>query len=198
MGLTLVERRAVTETTAMRYRQASKCGKTKILDELCAITGWHRSHARKALTTSPEVAIHIAETSYYRHRLRRLGHSNSFGLTGCVTCVGPITVADVTYGTDVALDFDETRASYTVHVPMRLGPGAVIRVTPALSLDVNVTGGIKGRTNDFTIGWYGTKAYVHFTGTVGDDGMAHGWSSGTTDPVSLGEGTWDSVGPLTC
>ena len=47
-----------------------------------------------------------------------LGHSNSFGLTGCVTCVGPITVADITYETDVALDFDETRASYTVHVPM--------------------------------------------------------------------------------
>jgi hypothetical protein len=69
-------------------------------------------------TTSPDVAIHIAETSFYPHRLRLLGHSNSFGLTGCVTCVGPITVADITYKTDVALDFDETRASYTVHVPM--------------------------------------------------------------------------------
>jgi AraC-like DNA-binding protein len=69
-------------------------------------------------TTSPDAAIHIAETSFYPHRLRLLGHSNSFGLTGCVTCVGPITVADITYKTDVALDFDETRASYTVHLPM--------------------------------------------------------------------------------
>ena len=38
MGLTLAERRAVTETTAIRYRLASKRGKTKILDELCATT----------------------------------------------------------------------------------------------------------------------------------------------------------------
>ncbi len=69
-------------------------------------------------TMSPEVAIHIGETSFYSHRLRLLGHSNSFGLTGCLTCVGPITVGDITYETDVALDFGEPRASYTVHVPI--------------------------------------------------------------------------------
>ena len=66
-------------------------------------------------TTSPDVAIHIAETSFYPHRLRLLGHSNSFGLTGCVTCVGPITVADITYKADVALDFDETRSNKHLH-----------------------------------------------------------------------------------
>ena len=49
MGLTLAERRAVTETTAVRYKLAGKRGKTRILDELCANTGWHRNHARKAL-----------------------------------------------------------------------------------------------------------------------------------------------------
>ena len=69
-------------------------------------------------TTSPDVAIHIGETSFYSRRLRLLGHSNSFGLTGCLTCLGPITVGDITYETDVALDFGEPRASYTVHVPM--------------------------------------------------------------------------------
>ena len=52
MGLTLAERRAVTETTAVRYQLAGKRGKTRILDELCANTGWHRNHARKALTTA--------------------------------------------------------------------------------------------------------------------------------------------------
>src|SRR4029077_11715894 len=52
MGLTLAERRAVTETTANRYRLASKRGKGRILDELCANTGWHRNHARKALTAA--------------------------------------------------------------------------------------------------------------------------------------------------
>jgi len=49
MGLTLAERRAITETTATRYQLASKRGKSRILDELCANTGWHRNHARKAL-----------------------------------------------------------------------------------------------------------------------------------------------------
>ena len=49
MGLTLAERRAVTEASATRYRLASKRGKGRILDELCANTGWHRNHARKAL-----------------------------------------------------------------------------------------------------------------------------------------------------
>src|SRR6478736_6009481 len=51
MGLTLAERRAVTETTAIRYSLADKRTKGIILDELCATTGWRRNHARKALTT---------------------------------------------------------------------------------------------------------------------------------------------------
>jgi hypothetical protein len=82
-----------------------------------------------------------------------------------------------------------------------LGPGAVVRVRPELSSDGNVTGGIKGRTIDFTINWHGTRAYVHFTGTVGDDGIAHGTSGEIIDPVTLSvlnEGPWDSVDPLTC
>jgi hypothetical protein len=49
MGLTLTERRAVAKTIAIRYLEADKRGKGKILDELCATTGWHRNHARKAL-----------------------------------------------------------------------------------------------------------------------------------------------------
>jgi hypothetical protein len=37
---------------AIRYSQAAKRTKSVILDELCATTGWHRNHARKALTTA--------------------------------------------------------------------------------------------------------------------------------------------------
>ena len=51
MGLTLAERKAVTETIAIRYSLADKPTKGVILDELCATTGWHRNHARKALTS---------------------------------------------------------------------------------------------------------------------------------------------------
>lgn len=49
MELTLSQRKAVTKRTAQRYRAATKSKKATILDELCATTGWHRDHARKAL-----------------------------------------------------------------------------------------------------------------------------------------------------
>ncbi len=50
MGLTMSQRQAVTKAIATRYKRAGRMGKGVILDELCATTGWHRNHARKALT----------------------------------------------------------------------------------------------------------------------------------------------------
>jgi transposase InsO family protein len=42
----------VTKAIASRYRRAGKVAKGVILDELCATTGWHRNHARKALAAA--------------------------------------------------------------------------------------------------------------------------------------------------
>ncbi len=49
MGLSMAERKAVTKQMAGRYARASKVEKGRILDELCALTGWTRRHARRAL-----------------------------------------------------------------------------------------------------------------------------------------------------
>lgn len=49
MGLSMAERRAVTNQMAKRYAKASKTEKGRILDELCALTGWTRRHAIRAL-----------------------------------------------------------------------------------------------------------------------------------------------------
>jgi AraC-like DNA-binding protein len=89
-------------------------------------------------TRSPEEAIHLCTTAFYPHRLSVLGPSNSFGLTQRVTRMGPITVGEITYDTDVALNFDETRASYHVCVPLKgwlesRHRGQQLTSTPALA-----------------------------------------------------------------
>ncbi len=84
MGLTLAERRAVTETTAVRYQLASKGGKGRILDELCANTGWHRNHARKAL----KAALRPKVAAPRRTRPVKYGPEVIAALTVCWTVLG--------------------------------------------------------------------------------------------------------------
>jgi hypothetical protein len=84
MGLTLAERRAVTETTAIRYSLADKPTKSVILDELCATTGWHRNHARRALTTALKPTV----VSPRRPRPPMYGPDVIAALTVCWTVLG--------------------------------------------------------------------------------------------------------------
>jgi hypothetical protein len=48
----MAERKAVTKQMLARYRDGTKTVKGRVLDELCALTGWNRDHARKALRTA--------------------------------------------------------------------------------------------------------------------------------------------------
>jgi hypothetical protein len=41
--------KAVTKATATREGSSSRAVKTKVLNELCELTGWHRDHAAQAL-----------------------------------------------------------------------------------------------------------------------------------------------------
>jgi hypothetical protein len=84
MGLTLAERRAVTKATAVRYTMASKGGKGRILDELCATTGWHRNHARKALTS----ALHPKLVAARSPRPVKYGDDVIAALVLCWTVLG--------------------------------------------------------------------------------------------------------------
>jgi hypothetical protein len=50
------ERRAVSKQMARRYAKASKKDRGRMLDELCALTGWTRRHAIRALAQALDPA----------------------------------------------------------------------------------------------------------------------------------------------
>jgi hypothetical protein len=61
-------RREVVSSVAERYRSARRTEKGRILDEMCATTGWHRKHAVRALRR------HETSNGIYAPRERRRGY----------------------------------------------------------------------------------------------------------------------------
>ena len=49
MGLSMAQKRALTNEIARRYRRADKLGKKTILDEFCVTSGYHRKYATALL-----------------------------------------------------------------------------------------------------------------------------------------------------
>jgi hypothetical protein len=98
------------------------------------------------------------------------------------------------FGGDFAL-----RQSNGYRVEFRsTGTGAVGRATATGQSNMagNVSGGIQGRTVDFTIRW-DSGPRGHYTGYVGEDDFVHGGNS--ADEANPGStATWDSTVPLVC
>jgi hypothetical protein len=72
-------RREVASVVMERYRSAKRAEKGRILDELCATTGWHRKHAVRALRQHETVAL--GEVAASRARRRRYGATTKDALT---------------------------------------------------------------------------------------------------------------------
>ena len=72
-------RREVVSAVTERYRSAKRAEKGRILDALCATTGWHRKHAVRALRQCETVAP--GEVEAPRERRRRYGATIKDALT---------------------------------------------------------------------------------------------------------------------
>ena len=72
----MAQRKAVTKQMARRYSKASKAEKGRMLDELCALTGWTRRHARRSLRLDCDNGSEFINMHLYRYCTERMVHAD--------------------------------------------------------------------------------------------------------------------------
>src|SRR6266851_1397118 len=77
--ISMSARREVVSAVTERYRSAKRAEKGRILDALCATTGWHRKHAVRALRQHETVGPDGVEAP--QERRRRYGATIEDALT---------------------------------------------------------------------------------------------------------------------
>jgi hypothetical protein len=103
------------------------------------------------------------------------------------------------------LRLEQHNGNYTTTVTVNangsaFGPGVVV-VPPSGTNPTygSASGSINGRNIDIAVTWNDNTGNAHVTGTIGDDGVAHGSSTGTPIPINLwNPGPWVSGAPLKC
>ena len=93
-------RREVVSAVTERYRSAKRTEKGRILDALCATTGWHRKHAVRALRQHELVGPNGVEAPRERSRVVRIGgFTDDFQIVlGFQYCAQPVPKNGVIIG----------------------------------------------------------------------------------------------------
>jgi hypothetical protein len=124
--------------------------------------------------------------------------ATAIGAVGFFTVPAPAQAAPPCdkYGFALGLDLLQSNGFSVSVSPDAKNTSAATGTASSANNNGTVSGGVNGRSVDFTIHWNG-GAQGHYTGTVSDDGNVHGGA--TVDVANPGSGaSWDSTTPFVC